>query len=86
MLRWSLFGKTLDRGGGGLEIYPYSFLRMRTHRWIFCFILVLFRTYIHGKQRLGPLYHEIGSSGPVAREFPRIDPGFQQVLTAHACL
>jgi hypothetical protein len=26
----------------------------------------LFRTYIHGKQRLGPLYHEIGSDGPVA--------------------
>jgi hypothetical protein len=26
----------------------------------------LFRTYIHGKQRLGPLYHEIGSDRPVA--------------------
>jgi hypothetical protein len=25
----------------------------------------LFRTYIHGKQRLGPLYREIGSSRPV---------------------
>jgi hypothetical protein len=27
----------------------------------------LFRTYIHGKQRLGPLYHEIGSGRPIAR-------------------
>jgi hypothetical protein len=29
----------------------------------------LFRTYIHGKQRLGPLYHEIGFRRPVARVF-----------------
>jgi hypothetical protein len=33
----------------------------------------LFRTCIHGKQRLGPLYHE----------FPRTDPGYHQVLTPH---
>jgi hypothetical protein len=26
----------------------------------------LSRTYIHGKQRLGPLYHEIGSDRPAA--------------------
>jgi hypothetical protein len=26
----------------------------------------LFRTYVHGKQRLGPLNHEIGSGRPVA--------------------
>jgi hypothetical protein len=25
-----------------------------------------FRTYVHRKQRLDPLYHEIGSGGPVA--------------------
>jgi hypothetical protein len=42
----------------------------------------LFRTYIHGKQRLGPLYHEIGSGRPIAG-VPRTDPRFHQVLTAH---
>jgi hypothetical protein len=26
----------------------------------------LFRTYIHGKLKLGPLYHEIGSGRPVS--------------------
>jgi hypothetical protein len=26
----------------------------------------LFRIYIHGKQKLAPLYHEIGSRRPVA--------------------
>jgi hypothetical protein len=44
----------------------------------------LFKTYIHGKLRLGPLYHEIGSGRPIA-EFPRIDPQFRQGLTAHVC-
>jgi hypothetical protein len=38
MLRWSLSGETLDRGGP--EIYPYSFLCMRTHQWTFSFLLV----------------------------------------------
>jgi hypothetical protein len=44
----------------------------------------LFWTYINGKQRLGPVYHEIGSGRPVAG-FPLTDLGFQQVLTAHVC-
>jgi hypothetical protein len=31
------------------------------------FYFGLFRTYVYGKQILGPLYHEIGSGRPVAR-------------------
>jgi hypothetical protein len=63
MLWWFLSGETLDRGGP--EIYPYSFLCTRPHRWTFCFILVYLGHIYMEKQRLCPLYHEIGSGRPI---------------------
>jgi hypothetical protein len=64
MLWWSLSGETLDRGG--LEIYPYSFSPYEASPIDILLHFGLFRTYIHEKQRLGALYHEIGSDRPVA--------------------
>jgi hypothetical protein len=64
MLRWSLSDKTLDWEGGfgdlPLSLSPYEASPM--------YLLLYFglsRTYIHEKQWLGPLYHEIGSDRPV---------------------
>jgi hypothetical protein len=52
------------RGFGDLPLYlsPYEASPMDLLLY-----LGLFRTYIHGKQRLGPLYHGIGSGRPVVR-------------------
>jgi hypothetical protein len=65
MLRWSLSGETLDRGAGIRRSTPIAFsIRGLTNGLISFFWF--FRTYVHEKQRLDPLYHEIGSSRPVA--------------------
>jgi hypothetical protein len=71
-------------GRGAAQIYPYTFLCTRPHKWTFLFSFGLFRPYIHGKQRLGPLYHEIGSGRPVA-VVSMYRSRIYQVLIAHVC-
>ena len=54
---------------GAPQIYPCSFLRTRVEQCTFFFVLfcfVLFRTYVHGKQRLAQFYHKIHYGSPVA--------------------
>jgi hypothetical protein len=64
MLWWSLSGETLNRGFKDLPLYlsPYEASPMDLF-----LSFGLFRTYIHGNQRFGPLYHGIGSGRPIAR-------------------
>jgi hypothetical protein len=49
-----------------LLIQGYEFSKYEASPMELLLYFGLFTTYIHGKQRLGPLYHEIGAGRPVA--------------------
>src|SRR3954462_2257797 len=65
-LRRSFTSETLDRGGGGAQIYRYSFLRTRMDQWTFFIYLCLVSTYVHGKPRLNTFHHIILTGRPVS--------------------
>jgi hypothetical protein len=62
-LWWSLSGETLDQWVW--RSTPIAFFIRGLSNGLFA-LFWFFRTYVHGKQRLGPLYHEIGSGRPIA--------------------
>ena len=66
MLRWSVSGETLDRGPH--RSTPIVFFVRGFTNGVF-YLFGLFRTYVHGKQRLGLLYHKIGCGWPVPGVF-----------------
>src|SRR3954463_1563964 len=51
-------------GGGGPQIYPYSFLRTRMDQWTFLSIYV-FLAHMYGKPRLNTFHHIIHTGRPV---------------------